>query len=80
MDEAKRILHLARSLYTRNGYFERFFEICQENPGMTYKACYHQLEIEHFDIFSDYRYIDYDSFRKAKARHIKDLCTSKVQE
>lgn len=64
-------LELAKRLYSRSGYFGRFLELCQENPDITYKAVYHLLEMEHFAIFDCFRYVDYNSFRRAKFEHFK---------
>lgn len=71
MESIEAILTKVQKLYTRKGYFDRFFEICAEYPKNTYKANYHLLELEYFELFGDFRYSDYTSFRWAKYDYLK---------
>lgn len=70
MESIEVILTKVQKLYTRKGYFERFFEICAEYPQNTYKANYHLLELEYFELFGDFRYSDYESFRQMKSKFL----------
>lgn len=63
------VLRIARQLYTREGYFARFHELCLINQYSTYKSNWHLLEIEHFAVFGCYRYEDYNNFRVAKKQY-----------
>jgi hypothetical protein len=71
--EVQEALSLVRRLYSREGYFSRFLELCAENPQSTYKAVYHLIEGEYFSLFGTFRYIDYNSFRHAKHAYFKSL-------
>lgn len=69
------VLQKVWRLYSQAGYFARFTEICQQYPQNSYKANYHLLEIEFFELFGDYRYKDYSTFRVMKKRHQNILLT-----
>ena len=70
MESIESVLSKVQKLHTRKGYFERFFEICAEYPKNTYKANYHLLELEYFELFGDFRYSDYESFRQMKSKFL----------
>lgn len=71
MESVEDVIEKAKKLYTRKGYFERFFELCINNPGQTYKAVYHMLESEYIMIFGQNRYDNYESFKSSKSQFLK---------
>lgn len=49
--------------WTNKGFNQRFDEVIQANPDLTYTHAYDQVEREHIAKFGKCRYKDYDSFR-----------------
>lgn len=64
--DIKEVIAKVQKLYRIDGYFDRFDEICQENPCNTNKANYHLLELEFISLFNQPRYADFDSFRQTR--------------
>ncbi len=59
------------NILTREGYFGRFFELCEEYN--TYRAAYEALEEELFLLTQTTRYSSYESFKTIKTRYLKNL-------
>lgn len=66
-EEARKLARLS----TVEGYFERFFELCSEYPS--YYKTYTALEHEYYQVFGNYRYSSYPSFKSSKYRYLKNL-------
>jgi hypothetical protein len=55
-------------MYTKKGFIEVFWEEVQrqrkENPKVTEKAVFDELNEQFYEIFNEFRYSSYDSFRQ----------------
>lgn len=60
-----------QKLYTRRGYFNRFYEIRLKYDSN--KEAYEALEIEHENIFGRQRYSSYESFRTNKFKFERSI-------
>jgi len=68
------VLKQVQQMYSKDGYFKRFEQLCQEYPYNTYKANFHLLEMEFFELFAANRY-DYNTFRNLKSQRQNKLLT-----
>jgi hypothetical protein len=64
-----------RRLYAFRGYFERFFELLQENT--TSLQAYEALEREYYDVFGENRYSSYETFKVMRRRYVIYLQTAR---
>jgi len=60
--ELQREIKLLRLLGTRQGFFQYYFEELPRHR--TNVECFIEINEKHFDLFGEYRYETYDSFRK----------------
>lgn len=66
---------LMRTLATRNGFFDRYFKelgSVKENGRPRHRTqveCFNHINDQYFDLFGEYRYTDYNSFRKQVNAH-----------
>ena len=60
--ELNREIKLLRLLGTRQGFFQYYFDELPRHK--TYIECFNEINEKHFDLFGEYRYESYDSFRK----------------
>ncbi|WP_435624484.1 hypothetical protein [Flagellimonas sp.] len=61
-EQANEQVKLMRRLATRLGFFQYYFENLKEHR--TQVECFIYVNEKYFDLFGEYRYSDYDSFRK----------------
>lgn len=66
---------LVQRLYSRSGYFDRFYEILYETDYSTYREVWNILEKEYEVIFGQPRYTSYQSFKNAKNKETKSRQT-----
>lgn len=52
---------LLRQLGTRQGFFQHYFELLPDHR--TYIECFHAVNNKYYDLFGEYRYETYNSFR-----------------
>lgn len=52
---------LMRRIYTRGGFYEYYFEMLRTEP--TRKEAFEKVNEQFFELFGEYRYADYNSFR-----------------
>lgn len=64
----ERRIEKVRQLSDNMGYFERFFELCAENP--TYRQAWESLEHEREEFGMPERYSSYESFKRGKSYHL----------
>lgn len=57
-----------QQLYSKAGYFDRFYEIMYETDYTSYKEVWCILEDEYELIFGQPRYTTYQSFKNAKQK------------
>jgi hypothetical protein len=56
--------NLYRQLGTRSGFFQYYFKQLDNPKYRTYVECFNAVNDLHFELFGEYRYESYDSFRK----------------
>lgn len=62
----KKEIRLLRQLGTRQGFFQYYFEELPEHS--TNVECFNAVNDKYFELFGEWRYTDYNSFRK-QANH-----------
>lgn len=62
----KKELKITRQLGTRQGFFQYYFEELPKHR--TNVECFNAVNDKYFDLFGEWRYTDYNSFRK-QANH-----------
>jgi len=67
--QANEKLQLAKKLGTRIGFFEFYFNNLPNFKTQT--DCFYAVNELHFSIFSEYKYSDYNSFRKQVTTYLK---------
>lgn len=60
-------VNLMRQLYSAAGFFKYYFEQLPKHP--TQIEAFNYVNDLHLDLFGQYRYSDYDSFRQALGYH-----------
>lgn len=60
---------LAKELGTRDGFFRQYFN--NLSTCATGLEAYNKISEQYFDIYGEYRYNDYSSFRSQKSKYYK---------
>lgn len=71
----RRVLNTIPPLYTKEGYFYRFYQMVAEGGNKSHKQLYDQLELELMDKHSVTMYKTYEGFRMAKSRYLQNKPT-----
>lgn len=62
-------MKLMQKLATTNGFFEHFFSILKNYKTQT--ECFHVVNDQFYDFFSEYKYSSYNSFKTTLRKHFK---------
>lgn len=66
LTEQQEQIALMRQLATSEGFFKYFFQQLSKYP--TQVECFNAINDTYFDLFGDYRYSDYVSFRNSNMK------------
>ena len=71
--EIKELNH-KNNMYAKLGNTQKFFEyyVTELPKNRTNVAAFHVVNDLYFDLFGEYRYSSYDSFRRVYARYLKN--------
>jgi hypothetical protein len=70
-NQLKKENELLKKLATRLGFFRYYFEQLPYHP--TKKACFIAVNDTYFNLFQEYRYETYDSFRQQLNNNLKNI-------
>lgn len=61
------------TIYTLSGFFDRFYELCEQHPDRLHKEIFEDVNAEHEQLFGREKYTDYNSFKSSKSRYYRNL-------
>jgi hypothetical protein len=70
LQELHQEIKLLKTLGTRQGFFQHYFEMLPRQR--TQIECFNNVNDKHFELFGEYRYESYDSFRNQVAHYHKN--------
>lgn len=68
--ESRRQYDLARQIGTRDGFFQYYFKILPD--ARTQVEAFNEVNEEYLDIFGEYKYETYQSFRNQCEKYLKN--------
>ncbi|XRE42226.1 hypothetical protein ACIVBQ_000430 [Tenacibaculum discolor] len=63
------LFDVAKKIGTTTGYMDYYFKILYKCKSQ--KQAYEAVNVLHFLIFGQYKYSDFDSFRRSRNHHLK---------
>lgn len=64
-------LNLARQIGTSRGFYETYFKALGTNIGRTNFETFNEINQKYFDLFGEYKYSCWNSFRNASSKYLK---------
>jgi hypothetical protein len=71
VSELQQQTEIMRQLGTMDGFFQAFYNLLKNNASRTHPEAFNLVNDQYFEIWGEYRYSDYESFRRAKYYHYK---------
>lgn len=62
---------IIREIATSSGFFNFYFRQLKEEKFKTNTACFNYVNELYYSFFNEYKYSDYDTFRKIKNKMLK---------
>ena len=64
-------VEMMRKLYTPKGFIDYYFEQLKLPDYKTNIECFNAINDIHYELFGEYKYSSYHSFRSQLSRHLK---------